>query len=997
MSYKKHEKQELPSGWLVKQSKSYQRVYYFNTLTGVSTWEVPEVLKPYLKPPGNRYVNKPVGSSKSKPETRLHLLEPHTDVQEGQFSPTQDSDEEDSLDLEQQPHERANTSSSVQSLSFGSESLRSGNSVVNQHSIVNQHEKNIKLGTRQGSNQCRVTSQPVLCQTPELLKQKELSIGKCDQPHSSDSVKVKTYGSLSDVQTTSRKKIPTNDDNLTKSGEGLTQGLQKRIGPSPEKLSSHSSAKHSNLKRNAESFTNSSYCSKTTKRQKTSEISDFSDSRKVVKKLASSPSSAVDTFNLSPRESSPDPDNLLLGDLKKREDIQSWINHLESDEVPSDSLGEILDPGLDQDSEDAGNLILDRSSRRVMLLFNDSGFLSLGDTSNISGITMTIKNDGPVKKAIVNPWKGVHENPVPIHHNRREEISMEIDEVQQVLNKEEERQIEEMDVSDIVLREVRDSVKKCPDEVIGQLTQVFTTDQPEHIHNVDQDLYIVVDTNVFISNLAFVEDLRDHCFENFGLPVLVIPWVVMQELDALKSNKSSAATMSMKIGKCARAAVGYIYQCFQDNHQRVIGQGAAQASAASKEFQAECSDDRILQTCMQCQKNRLNSTVILLSNDKNLLNKARVCKITAFDRFRLLNGIKCLQTKRPYKIEQTIVHKESLEKPSKAGASCPVDVPPDNHSHLLDEMLCKLKMWLKDALSSVLETEMKAAYDDIWMEIVLRKPPWTLSDVLECFKKHWIAVFGQIYERSLVSIVDRLCARFKPVTHFQVSVEILLYLLNDCLGLLEECNKHNKNDLKVAEALFGMKKCEELCRDLKTGGVKVNSIEDYLKGKPKQTDIKTKMCMDKNKNNVDQLSVEDVESKLTNIWEVVYFCCEDFQSVIENRRRNCSTDPEQLEKMSLVFQKLIPALDAIRYEYEQALRFSPKEILEKAALVHGLCVQLNSFYIRLNLKAKDGELEVANLQALFGIESKRQMLKDGLDHLDKMIHKIHEQMKIIQG
>lgn len=29
-------------------------------------------------------------------------------------------------------------------------------------------------------------------------------------------------------------------------------------------------------------------------------------------------------------------------------------------------------------------------------------------------------------------------------------------------------------------------------------------------------------------------------------------------------------------------------------------------------------------------------------------------------------------------------------------------------------MLCKLKMWLKDALSSVLETEMKAAYDDIW-------------------------------------------------------------------------------------------------------------------------------------------------------------------------------------------------------------------------------------------------------------------------------------------
>lgn len=33
---------------------------------------------------------------------------------------------------------------------------------------------------------------------------------------------------------------------------------------------------------------------------------------------------------------------------------------------------------------------------------------------------------------------------------------------------------------------------------------------------------------------------------------------------------------------------------------------------------------------------------------------------------------------------------------------------------------------------------------------------------------------------------------FFKITDFQVSVEILLYLLNDCLGLLEECNKHNK-------------------------------------------------------------------------------------------------------------------------------------------------------------------------------------------------------------
>lgn len=53
-----------------------------------------------------------------------------------------------------------------------------------------------------------------------------------------------------------------------------------------------------------------------------------------------------------------------------------------------------------------------------------------------------------------------------------------------------------------------------------------------------------------------------------------------------------------------------------------------------------------------------------------------------------------------------------------------------------------------------------------------------------------------------------------------------------------------RNDLKVFEVLFGMKKCEEFCRDFKIGGVKVNSIEDYLKGKLKQIDIKIKVIIE---------------------------------------------------------------------------------------------------------------------------------------------------------
>ena len=45
-------------------------------------------------------------------------------------------------------------------------------------------------------------------------------------------------------------------------------------------------------------------------------------------------------------------------------------------------------------------------------------------------------------------------------------------------------------------------------------------------------------------------------------------------------------------------------------------------------------------------------------------------------------------------------------------------------------------------LSYIIEVEIKKAYDDLWLEIVNIKPPWTLDDVLQLLDKHWIAVFG---------------------------------------------------------------------------------------------------------------------------------------------------------------------------------------------------------------------------------------------------------------
>ncbi|NXM92241.1 SWT1 protein, partial [Oenanthe oenanthe] len=41
-------------------------------------------------------------------------------------------------------------------------------------------------------------------------------------------------------------------------------------------------------------------------------------------------------------------------------------------------------------------------------------------------------------------------------------------------------------------------------------------------------------------------------------------------------------------------------------------------------------------------------------------------------------------------------------------------------------------------------------------QILYLKPPWTLANLLKCYKKHWMAVFGHVVPRSLLSTIEYL-------------------------------------------------------------------------------------------------------------------------------------------------------------------------------------------------------------------------------------------------
>ena len=121
---------------------------------------------------------------------------------------------------------------------------------------------------------------------------------------------------------------------------------------------------------------------------------------------------------------------------------------------------------------------------------------------------------------------------------------------------------------------------------------------------IERQLYIVIDTNVIISDLSFVQDLKDRQVTGYGKPVLYIPWIVLQELDALKQSctsgmpKLTAATQNK-----ANRGIKLLQQLFRMKHPQVKGQTPMESQEAARVFRATCNDDVILMSCLHYKEN----------------------------------------------------------------------------------------------------------------------------------------------------------------------------------------------------------------------------------------------------------------------------------------------------------------------------------------------------------------------------------------------------------
>ncbi|XP_071202463.1 transcriptional protein SWT1 isoform X2 [Salvelinus alpinus] len=376
-------------------------------------------------------------------------------------------------------------------------------------------------------------------------------------------------------------------------------------------------------------------------------------------------------------------------------------------------------------------------------------------------------------------------------------------------------------------------------EIYGELTSMDIDPSEEGItftlskeEDLQQDLIVVLDTNILLSHLDFVKKMRSHGLGALGLPTVLVPWVVLQELDSLKNRKR----LSSSVAHLATPAVHYIYTCLKSQEPRLWGQSMQQASQSSQGLNAENNDDRVLQCCLQYQSLYPEGALILCTNDKNLCSKALLSGVKAFGKADLMEVVDRLKTPGVHNLTPTQPHTQT---PVNTQTQTLIRTPSQTRDHQkpspfpgrqqkeqsrsdggkeremeekrkkateeareLSSCVSVLEDCLKEALSQVLEIEMKAAYEELWTEIVYLKPPWTLEDLLQCFKKHWISVFGNIVPRNLQQSLENLHNFFfsgKSVEHSST-----LLALYEARELLQAFGCRSDYDGRVRPALASL-------------------------------------------------------------------------------------------------------------------------------------------------------------------------------------------------
>ncbi|XP_065792272.1 transcriptional protein SWT1 isoform X3 [Muntiacus reevesi] len=424
----------------------------------------------------------------------------------------------------------------------------------------------------------------------------------------------------------------------------------------------------------------------------------------------------------------------------------------------------------------------------------------------------------------------------------------------------------------------------------------------------DKKLLIVIDTNILMNHLKFVRLLMTAEISGFDRLVLIIPWVVVQELDRMKAGKLLKHAQHKAI-----PAVHFINDSLRNQARKLWGQSIQLASQKLYGLSDENNDDRVLKCCLQYQELFPCSLVILCTDDRNLRNKGLISGVKSLSKEELSAEFLNLS------LNTDVCHQPCISKQQLKAETTPLE---DNHEEgstnsglpvLLESIVSDLERSLGTALSSILETEMKIAFGNLWMEMLYLKPPWTLIHLLQCFRKHWLAVFGLVMEKNLLLTIESLYENLRKANK-AVDFTTMKLLLQDSKSLLHAFSTRSNYDGILPQAFAQVNKLLQAFTEVKAK-LKQNSSQN-TPGKNQEDNS----LMKSDNQEITILSGsyppqtsrhQEIWSILENVWITLYQNSMDVFQRLDSNSTLTSSKIASFEEAFVYLQKLMAAVKDI--------------------------------------------------------------------------------------
>ncbi|CAO3567649.1 unnamed protein product [Mortierella alpina] len=161
----------------------------------------------------------------------------------------------------------------------------------------------------------------------------------------------------------------------------------------------------------------------------------------------------------------------------------------------------------------------------------------------------------------------------------------------------------------------------------------------------EPDAVVILDTNVLISHLNFLQALiethgtiassrrsRSSTGNNNPHIAFVVPWIVIQELDGLKSSRARGGGNEVDLTEKARRAIRYVQDELEKPEETRKLRGQKISECIEKQSK---NDDYILDCCRYFKTvypDGKKTRVTLFSNDRNLCVKALIHEVKTISR-----------------------------------------------------------------------------------------------------------------------------------------------------------------------------------------------------------------------------------------------------------------------------------------------------------------------------------------------------------------------------